>query len=214
MYQLEHCTTISFPPFILASALPNSYHSPNGCSRAFIQALASLLDDLHKDHLEEGSDRHGLLVSSNGRDCAGIDVLYAVVQIHLEVFKELDFSQVLSGRVRHLSFFSLVQKNALLLLLALTHRSLCIQWQHADVVRKPLPSVGPARSVVSDVYRNHLVSFCRRARSVAAEGFPALAGSAIPARGDGPLPSSPPLARHARRLHAKNTPEKAHYNMN
>ena len=182
MYQLEHCTTISFPPFILASALPNRYHSPNWCSRAFIQALASLLDDLHKDHLEEGSDRHGLLVSSNGRDCAGIDVLYAV-QIHLEVFKELDFSQVLSGRVRHApcvvaksdKSISLVQKNARRLLLALTHRSPCIQWQRADVVRKSLPSVGPARSVVPDVDRNHRVSFCRRAQSVAAEGFPALA---------------------------------------
>jgi hypothetical protein len=51
--------------------------------------------------LKEGSDRHGLLVSSNGRDRAGIDVLYAV-QIHLEVFKELDF-RVLSGRVRLLN---------------------------------------------------------------------------------------------------------------
>jgi hypothetical protein len=100
-YQLEHCTTISSSPFILASALPKRHHSPNGCSRAFIQALASLLDDLHEDHLEEGSDRHGLLVSSNGRDCTGIDVLYAV-QIHLEVFKELDF-RVLSGRVRLLN---------------------------------------------------------------------------------------------------------------
>ena len=78
MYQLEHSTTISFPPSILASALPNRHYLPNGCSRAFIQALASLLDNFHEDHLEEGSDRYGLLISSNGRDCAGIDVLYAV----------------------------------------------------------------------------------------------------------------------------------------
>ena len=100
MYPLEHCTTISSPPFILASALPNRHHSPNGCSRAFLQTIASILDDLHEDHLEEVSDWHGLLVSSNGRDCPGIDVLYAV-QIHLEVCKELDF-RVLSGRVRPL----------------------------------------------------------------------------------------------------------------
>jgi hypothetical protein len=38
--------------------------------------------------------------------------------------------------------------------------------------------------VVPDVDRNHCVSFSRRARSAAA----ALAGSAIPARGAGPLP--------------------------
>ena len=206
MYQLEHCTTISFPPFILASALPNRHHLPNGCSRAFIQALASLSDDLHEDHLEQGSDRHGLLLSSNGRDYAGTDVLYAV-QIHLEVFKELDFGQVLSGRLRQPpclvaksnKYISFVQKNARRLFLAL--RVMVIQCKRADVlsvVRKPLPSVGPARSVVPDVYRNHRVSFCRRAQSVAAEGFPALAGSVIPARGAGPLPPAPPLARHAR----------------
>ena len=160
-----------------------SYSLPNGCSRAFIQALASLSDDLHEDHLEQGSDRHGLLLSSNGRDYAGTDVLYAV-QIHLEVFKELDFGQVLSGRLRQPpclvaksnKYISFVQKNARRLFLAL--RVMVIQCKRADVlsvVRKPLPSVGPARSVVPDVYRNHRVSFCRRARSVAAEGFPALA---------------------------------------
>jgi hypothetical protein len=100
----------------------------------------------------------------------------------LKFAKNLIFESCPGAFARCLAFspkgekISLVQKNARRLLLALTHRALCIQCKHADVVRSPLSSVGPARSVVPNVDRNHCVSFCRRARSVAA----ALVGCAIP----------------------------------